>query len=79
MELTYVYTKKRMEFGKQCFFVDDGPRLLEDIKPNKKDMEDYIYKNPVCKETQCASIQAEHEVSRINTNCISLFLKFLFF
>lgn len=63
MEITYVYTKKRMEFGKQCFFVDDGPRLLEDIKPNKKDMEDYIYKNPVCKETQNAKVQAEHEVN----------------
>lgn len=68
MDITFVYTKKRMDFGKQCVFTDVGPELLEDIKPNKKDMEEYIYKNPISKETQYSSFQAEHEVSIFSDN-----------
>lgn len=64
MEPSFVYTRKRMEFGKQCFFVDEGPVLLEDLKPSRKDFEDYIFQNPVPKETQYSSIQAQHEVCK---------------
>lgn len=51
-----------MDFGKQCLFTDDGPNLTEDFKPNRKNFEDYIFKNPVSRETQYSSVQAQHEV-----------------
>lgn len=62
MDVTYTYTKKRSEFGRQCIFVDDGPRIVEDIKPDKKEMEEYIFINPMSKAVQCRSEQAEDEV-----------------
>lgn len=71
MEPTFVYTRKRIEFGKQNFFTDDGSVLLEDLKPNKKEFEDYILKNPVSRETQRSFIQAEHEVRPVKAVLIS--------
>ncbi|KAK6625581.1 hypothetical protein RUM43_005880 [Polyplax serrata] len=63
MEPTFAYVRKRMDFGKQCLFTDDGPNLTEDFKPNRKNFEDYIFKNPVSRETQYSSVQAQHEVN----------------
>jgi hypothetical protein len=62
MDIQYIYTKKRFEFGRQCLFVDEGPKLMENIMPNKELLNEYIFKNPVSRSTQCSNILAEHEV-----------------
>ncbi|PNF32875.1 Dynein intermediate chain 3, ciliary [Cryptotermes secundus] len=65
MDVQYVYTKKRSEFGRPCFFVDEGPKLMENIMPNREFHNGYIFKNPVNRSTQCSSVLAEHEVNTI--------------
>jgi dynein intermediate chain 2 len=62
MDIQYAYTKKRSEFGRPCLFVDEGPKLIENIMPNKELLNTYIFKNPVSRSTQCSSVLAEHEV-----------------
>jgi dynein intermediate chain 2 len=66
MDMQYVYSKKRSEFGRQCLFVDDGPKLMENIMPNKELLNEYIVKNPVSRSTQCSNVLAEHEVIPTN-------------
>ncbi|KAJ9578526.1 hypothetical protein L9F63_005255 [Diploptera punctata] len=65
MDLQYVYTKKRSEFGRQCLFMEEGPKMLENLMPTKELMNNYILMNPVNHSTQCTSILAEHEVNTI--------------
>jgi dynein intermediate chain 2 len=62
MDVQYVYMKKRSEFGRPCFFVDEGPKLMENIMPNREFRNGYIFKNPVSRSSQCSSVLAEHEV-----------------
>ncbi|KAK6628851.1 hypothetical protein RUM43_002667 [Polyplax serrata] len=63
MDIDYVYTKLRRNFGRQCFHCDDGPKLIDDIKSDKSFMEKYIYKNPVDKGTQFGNIMSENQVN----------------
>lgn len=62
VELQYVYTKKRYEFGHPIHLQDEGPTALETIIPHSKGMDDYILKNPAHSYVQCSKILAEHEV-----------------
>jgi dynein intermediate chain 2 len=62
MDPQYFYTKKRSEFGRQCIFADAGPKLMESVLPNKQLRNDYVFKNPVNRSTECMNILAEHEV-----------------
>jgi dynein intermediate chain 2 len=62
MDVLYAYTKKRSEFGRHCLFTDEGPKLMENLMPNKELNNGYICKNPVSRSTQCSSVLAEHEV-----------------
>jgi dynein intermediate chain 2 len=62
MDPQYVYTKKRAEFGRQCSFADEASKLMENIVPNKRLRNDYTFKNPVSRSTQCSNVLAEHQV-----------------
>ena len=63
MEIVYVYTKKRSEFGRQCNFTDRPAELHVDIIPDPSLSENFIEKNPVDSAIQCAQEMSEHEVS----------------
>lgn len=63
MDLEYVYTKIRSEFGKQCLFSDKPVELIDSLKPNPKAIREYIYRNPVNQQTQCSQTFAKHAVS----------------
>ena len=63
MEIVYVYTKKRSEFGRQPLFSDLGAQLHIDIEPDDSLKEDFIDKNPVDMAVQYAPEMSEHEVS----------------
>ena len=63
MEIVYVYTKKRSEFGRQCNFTDRAAELHVDIVPDPTLMDNYIEKNPVDRPVQCSQEMSEHEVN----------------
>lgn len=62
MEIVYVYTKKRSEFGRQCNFSDRPAELHVDIVPDKTLSENFIERNPVDTSTQNVQEMSEHEV-----------------
>jgi hypothetical protein len=47
MDIQYVYTKKRSEFGRQVHFTDRPVEIIADIQPNPDLLQDYIPRNPV--------------------------------
>ncbi|XP_019851832.1 PREDICTED: dynein intermediate chain 3, ciliary-like, partial [Amphimedon queenslandica] len=63
MEIVYVYTKKRNEFGRQAIFSDRPPELSIDIRPDSSMRNDYIRKDPVDIAVQYTSDMSEHEVN----------------
>ena len=63
MEIVYVYTKKRSEFGRQCNFADRPAELHVDITPNPSLMSNFVERNPVDRGIQCAQMMSEHDVS----------------
>lgn len=67
MDTTYVYTKLRSEFGKQCLFSDKGPDLIDDYPSTDKYLREYIYRNPIDEAVQCSYVQAEHEANTERT------------
>jgi len=63
MEIVYVYTKKRSEFGRQCNFSDRPAELHVDVVPDPSLSTDFIERNPCDTAIQCAQEMSEHEVS----------------
>jgi len=62
MEIVYVYTKKRADFGRQCNFSDRPAELHVDIAPDSSLAENFIERNPVDSSLQCVQEMSEHEV-----------------
>ncbi|XP_067928914.1 dynein intermediate chain 3, ciliary-like [Watersipora subatra] len=63
MEIVYVYTKKRAEFGKQCNFSDRPAELHVDIQPDPSLLENFIERDPVDNGIQCVQMMSEHDVN----------------
>lgn len=63
MEIVYVYTKKRAEFGRQCNFSDRPAELHVDIVPDPSLTENFVERNPVDQGTQNVQEMSEHEVN----------------
>jgi dynein intermediate chain 2, axonemal len=65
MEIVYVYTKKRSEFGRQCLFSDRPAELHVDIAPDQSATHNFIPKDPVDVGVQVSNEYSEHEVNTI--------------
>ena len=76
MEIVYVYTKKRSEFGRQCNFSDRQAELHVDIAPDDKLLQDYIEKNPCDTGIQCVQEMSEHEVRIISLKNNVMMMKY---
>ncbi|BFZ03253.1 hypothetical protein BsWGS_06292 [Bradybaena similaris] len=63
MEIVYVYTKKRSEFGRQCNFSDRIAELHVDIPPDDSMLQDFIERNPIDIGIQSVAEMSEHEVN----------------
>lgn len=63
MEITYVYTKKRSEFGRQCNFTDRNAELHVDIVPDPDLAAQFIEMNPISRGVQCSQVMSEHDVN----------------
>lgn len=61
--ITFSYTKKRSEFGKQCLFTDKGTELGECILPDKNISKNFVLRNPVHQYQQYGRFYADHEVN----------------
>ncbi|CAE1300154.1 DNAI2 [Acanthosepion pharaonis] len=60
MEIVYVYTKKRSEFGRQCNFTDRLAELHVDIPPDPYLAKEFVERNPVHRGIQCVPEMSEH-------------------
>ena len=67
MEIVYVYTKKRAEFGRQPLFSDVSAQLNVDIQPDDSLKDNFIEKDPVDMAVQYAPEMSEHEVNGYTT------------
>ena len=66
MEIVYVYTKKRKEFGRHTgHFADRDARVEIEIAPNEELKDQYMEKNPCVLEMHCIASISEHAA---NTN-----------
>ena len=68
MEIVYVYTKKRSEFGRQPLFSDSGAQTNVNIEPDESLRDNFIEKDPVDMVVQYAPEMTEHEVTS-STEC----------
>ena len=65
MEIVYVYTKKRSEFGRQCHFTDRPAELHVNIMPDESLNDMYIARNPIDVGVQVSKDFSEHEVNTV--------------
>lgn len=65
MDIQYVYTKKRADFGRQVFFADRPAELIADIQPNPELAREYISRDPVELSVQNVREFSEHWVRRV--------------
>ncbi|NXS44021.1 DNAI2 protein, partial [Balaeniceps rex] len=63
MEIIYVYTRKRSEFGRPCSFSDQPAKVNVDIPPDPSMASSFILRNPVDSYVQHTSDMSEHEVN----------------
>ncbi|XP_046709967.1 dynein axonemal intermediate chain 2 [Silurus meridionalis] len=66
MEVTYAYTRKRSDFGRQCNFSDRPAELHVDILPDPALAADFIAQDPCDVAIQNTQEMSEHEV---NSEC----------
>lgn len=67
MEVAYLYTKKRRDFGHHCTFEDVPARVLESIPSSKEYDEEYIERNPSVTDLDTTPDMSEHEVNTERT------------
>jgi len=65
MEILYVYTKKRRDFGRQCNFSDRPAELHCDIVPDATLATNFIVRTPIDTGLQCTQEMSEHEVRAV--------------
>ena len=62
MDIQYVYTKKRSDFGRQVVFTDRPVEIVTDIQPNPEIIKEFVAKNPVHVGIQNTKEFSEHWV-----------------
>ena len=62
MDIQYVYTKKRSEFGRQVHFIDRPVEVIASIEPDPQIIQDYILRNPIDTGIQNVREFSEHWV-----------------
>ncbi|KAG8441706.1 hypothetical protein GDO86_010769 [Hymenochirus boettgeri] len=63
MEISYVYIRKRRDFGRPCNFSDRPAELIIDILPDPSQALNFIERNPCDIAIQCSHDMSEHEVN----------------
>lgn len=63
MELAYLYTKKREEFGRHCAFKDVEGKILESVPSTDSFNGDYVQRRPMITKLDTTPSMSEHEVN----------------
>eukprot|EP00562_Extubocellulus_spinifer_P031720 CAMPEP_0178723246 /NCGR_PEP_ID=MMETSP0699-20121125/25442_1 /TAXON_ID=265572 /ORGANISM="Extubocellulus spinifer, Strain CCMP396" /LENGTH=590 /DNA_ID=CAMNT_0020374309 /DNA_START=76 /DNA_END=1848 /DNA_ORIENTATION=- len=63
MEVAYIYTKARSEFGKHCQFEDGETQVIESILPTDEYDSNYVQRNPCTKSVSTVPQVSETEVN----------------
>mmetsp|Transcript_31317 Transcript_31317/g.43427 ORF Transcript_31317/g.43427 Transcript_31317/m.43427 type:complete len:570 (+) Transcript_31317:288-1997(+) len=63
MEIYYMFTKLRRDFGRHPQFVDEPAEVLADIRPDNNVKQDFIDRNPVITVVQVVPDMSEHEAN----------------
>uniref|UniRef100_A0A3B4ZGP5 Dynein axonemal intermediate chain 2 n=1 Tax=Stegastes partitus TaxID=144197 RepID=A0A3B4ZGP5_9TELE len=71
MEIVYVYTKNREEFGRQCLLSDRPVELLVDIPPDQNAASNFIQRRQRDQAVQTLREQSEHQVNTERVEYIS--------
>ncbi|GBL86644.1 Dynein intermediate chain 3, ciliary [Araneus ventricosus] len=66
MDISYIYTQKRKEFGKPCFFTDVGPHLLVDIDPDPEFQDEFYLVSLMDREVDNTKRYCAHEVNTVS-------------
>ena len=74
MEVAYIYSKPRSEFGKQCRFANGETQILESILPSDEFSQDYRQRNPTTTASSTVPMMSETEVNteRVVTTSTSM-------
>lgn len=76
MEIVYVYTKKRREFGRHTgHFADRAAKEEFQIQPDEEIKENYMEKNPCVLEMHCIASISEHAANTIITEFVERGMK----
>jgi len=70
MDITYVYTKVRSQFGRQPLFSDAETQILISLDPDESQEENFIEKDPVDIAIQYTPQMTEHEVMPLASQII---------
>ncbi|XP_072947540.1 dynein axonemal intermediate chain 2 [Epargyreus clarus] len=71
IELTYEYSRKRKEFGRQTLFENHGPELIVNIPCNPAFYKNYVLRNPVHVAIQNTGTMSEHWVNSVRAEYTS--------
>ncbi|NXH22033.1 DNAI2 protein, partial [Bucco capensis] len=71
MDITYVYTRKRRDFGRPCNFSDRPAEVTVDIPPDPSMASAFIRMNPVDSSIQHSSDMSVHEVNTEHVEVVS--------
>lgn len=63
MDITYQYTKRRCDFGRQPLFCEQGPDMCDSIATDVTEHKRYILRNPVHQLTQNTPDYSEHYIN----------------
>eukprot|EP00899_Mesostigma_viride_P004738 jgi/Mesvir1/14265/Mv09698-RA.1 len=63
MEIYYMYTKLRKDFGRHASFSDEPAEVLADLRPEPVLASEYVERNPCPANVQVIPEQSEHEVN----------------
>uniref|UniRef100_UPI003AAB5D2A dynein axonemal intermediate chain 2-like n=1 Tax=Centroberyx gerrardi TaxID=166262 RepID=UPI003AAB5D2A len=71
MEITYAYSKKRIDFGQQCHFTDRPTELIVDIPPDPSLAATFIEREARDFAIECSQEMSEHEVNTERIRSVS--------
>ncbi|GIY18843.1 dynein intermediate chain 3, ciliary [Caerostris darwini] len=66
MDSSYLFTQKRKEFGKPCFFTEVGPHLLVDIDPDVELKKEFYVLSTMTREVDNSHKVCAHEVNTVS-------------
>ncbi|GFU26074.1 dynein intermediate chain 3, ciliary [Nephila pilipes] len=75
MDISFIYTQKRKDFGKPCSFTDIGPHLLVDIDPDPEFKEEFYVVSSMSRAIDNSKKICAHEINTVSYPIVSRGMK----